>query len=60
LVLDEPNEQDERFIIDDQLFLFDPFTIKTFDEPVTLNYSDIQGFKVSTPSEIIAYGLQLN
>ncbi|WP_132768165.1 hypothetical protein [Tepidibacillus fermentans] len=60
MVLDEPKANDEILVIDDQKFLFDPFTVQTFDEPLKLDYSEIQGFKLSTPSEILAYGLYIN
>ncbi|MFV9511505.1 hypothetical protein [Tepidibacillus sp. LV47] len=60
MVLDEPKANDAILTIDDQKFLFDPFTVQIFNEPLKLDYSEIQGFKLSTPSEILAYGLYIN
>ncbi|KXG44066.1 hypothetical protein TEPIDINF_001546 [Tepidibacillus infernus] len=60
MVLDEPKESDQTVLINNQMFIFDSFTAKTFDEPLKLDYSELQGYKLSTPSEILAYGIHLS
>lgn len=59
LSLDQKREGDLTFHTENLQVWIDEFTTQFLEDSLTLDYIPAQGFRLSSPSEIYAYGLSI-